>query len=578
MAEEKFYSIVEFAELINYAERSVRQMCIDGNIKADKVQGGRKWLIPASELERLRAGKLITTKASEDGDQTGKLDSSVSTTDQRHQQQMLKTIENWNADITALVEQLTGKLHIPWLNEYTSLGPNSLPKSKISPMFPFIQKDDLKTKLMTEYLFQHLESAFVSELKNNNCKGLFNIWGDIADEEFRARSALARSIYRETESLTGKLPLNHDGTGPTILFCDTIWMAILKPDFGPLSYDGNSEGEVVKCGNKWEAQFTYFNPNRTVEVIGRDDTAEGAAKYITWHKDMIETRLASGRSVKRLKNLRAKRLFLATEIKAIFAKIELESHIPSKCFGCPSFEQGSGPIMQQQFVKHKIDLPELEERYGHHHQKLFYFGQRLRDSFVLPSPFESPLSYIEGNLPIWGILKKVTFENPEEFNIEKEWKSYYYDARKHPFFTYFQQHLSGHVCWEIMERIRKNYLRRYDNYIHLESEIRERLKPLAGRMTKDGLETLTVRVLTKSLKVKSVWLEDPPRETCNIAELELAQVEEHMLDILRTWHLVWESHSSNTSLEVEIQEFQKALGSDDRLRELILAGQCDLCH
>jgi len=78
MSEEKFYTIVEFAELINYGERSVRQMCIDGKIKADKIHGGRKWLIPASELERLRAGKLITTKATEEGDQTGKLDRSIS--------------------------------------------------------------------------------------------------------------------------------------------------------------------------------------------------------------------------------------------------------------------------------------------------------------------------------------------------------------------------------------------------------------------------------------------------------------------------------------------------------------------
>ena len=50
-----FFTIKEFAEASHYSERWVRQMCIDRKIKADKIGDARKWLIPASELEGLKA-------------------------------------------------------------------------------------------------------------------------------------------------------------------------------------------------------------------------------------------------------------------------------------------------------------------------------------------------------------------------------------------------------------------------------------------------------------------------------------------------------------------------------------------
>ncbi len=59
----KFYSIAEFAKLFNYSQRSVRQMCIDGRIKAKKITlGAKKWLIPASELKKLQADRNLITK------------------------------------------------------------------------------------------------------------------------------------------------------------------------------------------------------------------------------------------------------------------------------------------------------------------------------------------------------------------------------------------------------------------------------------------------------------------------------------------------------------------------------------
>ena len=62
--DEELLSIEEFAREINYSERSVRQMCIDGKIEAEKITyDARKWLIPSSALEKLKAGINLTKEA-----------------------------------------------------------------------------------------------------------------------------------------------------------------------------------------------------------------------------------------------------------------------------------------------------------------------------------------------------------------------------------------------------------------------------------------------------------------------------------------------------------------------------------
>lgn len=47
-------TIREFARRVHYSERQIRQGCIDGKITASKNLG-RKWLIPATEIERFTA-------------------------------------------------------------------------------------------------------------------------------------------------------------------------------------------------------------------------------------------------------------------------------------------------------------------------------------------------------------------------------------------------------------------------------------------------------------------------------------------------------------------------------------------
>ena len=58
-----FLSIQEFAREVNYSERRIRQMCIDGELEAERLICRGKWLIPTTELERLKAGSKFTGKA-----------------------------------------------------------------------------------------------------------------------------------------------------------------------------------------------------------------------------------------------------------------------------------------------------------------------------------------------------------------------------------------------------------------------------------------------------------------------------------------------------------------------------------
>ena len=51
--DESLLTIKDFAHRTHYSERQIRQMCIDGKIKAQKLTtGSRKWLIPESALNK----------------------------------------------------------------------------------------------------------------------------------------------------------------------------------------------------------------------------------------------------------------------------------------------------------------------------------------------------------------------------------------------------------------------------------------------------------------------------------------------------------------------------------------------
>jgi len=53
--EQMFYTLQEAAELLRMSEHSIYLWCRSGKLKA--VKPGRKWLIPAEEIQRIMNGE-----------------------------------------------------------------------------------------------------------------------------------------------------------------------------------------------------------------------------------------------------------------------------------------------------------------------------------------------------------------------------------------------------------------------------------------------------------------------------------------------------------------------------------------
>lgn len=51
---EKAYNLNEVARLLGVTVRTVRQWVRTGVIKADKIQGTRRWIVMESEIKRLQ--------------------------------------------------------------------------------------------------------------------------------------------------------------------------------------------------------------------------------------------------------------------------------------------------------------------------------------------------------------------------------------------------------------------------------------------------------------------------------------------------------------------------------------------
>jgi hypothetical protein len=63
MTDKRFLTIREASLKVNYTEHQIRQMCIDGKIKAHKLNDkSRKWLIPESEITKVKDMKHLKVR------------------------------------------------------------------------------------------------------------------------------------------------------------------------------------------------------------------------------------------------------------------------------------------------------------------------------------------------------------------------------------------------------------------------------------------------------------------------------------------------------------------------------------
>ena len=111
--------------------------------------------------------------------------------------------------------------------------------------------------------------------------------------------------------------------------------------------------------------------------------------------------------------------------------------------------------------------PELES----HRLELYYFGQRYRDRRVLLVPHQALTHWLGGSKCVewlfWSGQPAIPAREPaemseEEWNVEEGWRGGLFNARTHPLFPSFRDHLAGCTFWKDFDRLEaqvSDYLR-----------------------------------------------------------------------------------------------------------------------
>jgi hypothetical protein len=115
---------------------------------------------------------------------------------------------------------------------------------------------------------------------------------------------------------------------------------------------------------------------------------------------------------------------------------------------------------------------ETEPELGRHRRELYYFGQRFRDRIFLPTPHQVLTKWLTttdgAEKTFWNGRPAIPVRDhakmsEEEWNVEQGWGSGPFEARTHPLFPSFRDHLAEERMWRDFERLEsqaKDYLRR----------------------------------------------------------------------------------------------------------------------
>ena len=103
-------------------------------------------------------------------------------------------------------------------------------------------------------------------------------------------------------------------------------------------------------------------------------------------------------------------------------------------------------------------------------------------------------THISTELPLWGREEKPITNNDDEESVEKAWGDCFFDARTHPSFKSFAQHLSNHSLWDVMLEIQNKYNIYEMACIEAYSDIQNKLRPISKRLTKESFQLMSERI------------------------------------------------------------------------------------
>ncbi len=251
---------------------------------------------------------------------------------------------------------------------------------------------------------------------------------------------------------------------------------------------------------------------------------------------------------------------------------------------------------------------------GPHGRELFYFGQRLRDLADVPWPNKVvKMTAEEYEGAMWEGWPRGALANPprdaEEEAVAREWGSGRRDARTHSLFVGFQQHLSGHECWESLDRMDAAFKK----YVHtcpaayeaILKHVRDRLPSVSEEREKKEREK-KVEVLAESLLLdgfsrKRGWpginfTYDPhearqeglPRWKLTLGDRFILSDDQAELKTLADVHRQLRASlpddtdltalaEAEHSVSEAVAAFRGSLRPDALLRKLVVSSHCDLC-
>ena len=181
-------------------------------------------------------------------------------------------------------------------------------------------KEDAETRIVREYLNQHINSSTYGWLVNDKEREMIK-WARIVNDELNRRIKLLRAIDREAHRMTGfaiKNPAFAGYIGPSYWFSESIFDAVLENLYRNLDYRIESS-ENRLFGLRYGAAF-----------IAQTETEEETLEYENSHKQLM-ARYEKSKMVKGIKRIKKERNTTAREIIDVLRKFLVDKHVPGKC-------------------------------------------------------------------------------------------------------------------------------------------------------------------------------------------------------------------------------------------------------
>ena len=279
----------------------------------------------------------------------------------------------------------------------------------------------------------------------------------------------------------------------------------------------------------------------------------------------------------------------------------IRKHLDLTVRGYPKEEQEDNEVLPSHYSD-----PEL----GPHGRELFYFGKRVRDRIIVPEAAGILGISEDRSLLFWKgegtISPRPLATDTEAFTVVKDWGNNFTDARRHPLFPLFEQHLEGNTSLQLLgdavtavglcaTAYRKLYTLIGRGLISKLPDLSaDDLKGMAFSLIMDarhrlagqgGLRFSYIPVRSSPPGIEILPLAWHLQLGCwRVGDVDtagsltrVANVHKQMIEGIPRWATYELVKTTSNKAQQGIKEFQRSLSPDARLRRLIVSSRCAEC-